>query len=88
MHFFFLCRNYRCFGLGFVPSKRVKWAKVLKDKEVEQFLMHSFIDPEPQKPWLAQKMALRIPYSAQELCLGHLRHGCDSKCKTKIKYKF
>ncbi|XP_058747390.1 pectinesterase 31-like [Vicia villosa] len=56
--------EYRCFGLGFVPSKRVKWAKMLKDKEVDQFLMHSFIDPEPQKPWLAQKMAFRIPYSA------------------------
>jgi len=42
----------------------VKWAKVLKDKEVEEFLMHSFIDPEPQKPWLALRMALRIPYSA------------------------
>ncbi|KAK2365895.1 putative pectinesterase [Trifolium repens] len=56
--------EYRCFGPGFVPSKRVKWARVLKDKEAEQFLMHSFIDPEPQRPWLAQRMALRIPYSA------------------------
>ncbi|WJX65643.1 Pectinesterase 31 [Trifolium repens] len=59
------CFNeYRCFGPGFVPSKRVRWARVLKDKEAEQFLMHSFIDPEPQRPWLAQRMALRIPYSA------------------------
>lgn len=37
------------------------------DKEAEQFLMHGFIDPEPKRPWLAQRMALRIPYSAQKL---------------------
>jgi len=42
----------------------VKWARVLTNKEAEEFLMHSFIDPEPQKPWLAQRMALRIPFSA------------------------
>jgi len=34
------------------------------DEEAEQFLTHPFIDPEPEKPWLAQRMALRIPYSA------------------------
>ncbi|OIW12461.1 hypothetical protein TanjilG_04210 [Lupinus angustifolius] len=56
--------EYRCYGPGWCPSKRVVWARELVYKEAEQFLMHRFIDPEPQRPWLAQKMALRIPYSA------------------------
>ncbi|CAL0317186.1 unnamed protein product [Lupinus luteus] len=56
--------EYRCYGPGWCPSKRVGWARELVDKEAEQFIMHRFIDPEPQRPWLAQKMAFRIPYSA------------------------
>ncbi|GLT56527.1 hypothetical protein SLA2020_295620 [Shorea laevis] len=56
--------EYRCFGPGCCPSKRVTWARELMDEEAEQFLLHSFIDPDPERPWLAQKMALKIPYSA------------------------
>lgn len=56
--------EYRCFGPGSCPSKRVTWARELVDEEAEQFLMHSFIDPDVERPWLAQRMALRIPYSA------------------------
>jgi len=36
----------------------------LPDEEAEQFLTYPFIDPEPEKPWLAQRRALRISYSA------------------------
>lgn len=56
--------NYRCFGPGCCPSQRVTWCRELVDEEAEQFLMHPFIDPEPDRPWLAQRMGLRIPYSA------------------------
>lgn len=56
--------EYRCYGPGSCPSKRVAWARELVDEEAEQFLMHCFIDPDSQRPWLAQRMALRIPYSA------------------------
>jgi len=54
----------RCFGPGWCPSQRVKWARELQAEAAEQFLMHSFIDPESERPWLAQRMALKIPYSA------------------------
>ncbi|KAF7803018.1 pectinesterase 31 [Senna tora] len=56
--------EYRCFGHGCCPSKRVTWARELMDEEAEQFLAHRFIDPDANRPWLAQRMALRIPYSA------------------------
>nr|POE65764.1 pectinesterase 31 [Quercus suber] len=56
--------EYRCYGPGSCPSKRVTWARELIDEEAEQFLMHRFIDPDSQRPWLAQRMAVRIPYSA------------------------
>lgn len=56
--------EYRCFGPGCFPSKRVTWARELMDGEAEQFLAHSFIDPNPQRPWLAQRMATKIPHSA------------------------
>lgn len=59
-----LNQNCRCFGPGSCPSKRVTWCRELIDEESEQFLMHGFIDPDPERPWLAQRMALRIPYSA------------------------
>ncbi|PIN14825.1 Pectinesterase [Handroanthus impetiginosus] len=56
--------EYRCFGPGSCPSKRVEWARELIEEEAEQFLAHGFVDPDPQRPWLAQVMAARIPYSA------------------------
>ncbi|XP_075515052.1 pectinesterase 31 [Primulina tabacum] len=56
--------EYKCFGPGSCPSKRVTWARELIDEEAVQFLAHNFIDPDPQRPWLAQRMAVRIPYSA------------------------
>ncbi|KAJ8543768.1 hypothetical protein K7X08_025386 [Anisodus acutangulus] len=57
--------EYMCFGPSSCPSKRVTWARELMDEEVEQFLMHGFIDPDQQRPWLCQKMTLSIPYSAK-----------------------
>ncbi|KAJ9173257.1 hypothetical protein P3X46_016413 [Hevea brasiliensis] len=56
--------QYRCFGPGSDLSKRVAWAKELKDEEAQQFIVHGFIDPDPEKPWLAQKLTLRMPHSA------------------------
>ncbi|XP_044468680.1 pectinesterase 31 [Mangifera indica] len=56
--------EYRCFGPGSCLTNRVTWARELVDEEADQFLMHNFIDPEPERPWLSQKMAVRIPYSA------------------------
>ncbi|XP_057974234.1 pectinesterase 31 [Malania oleifera] len=56
--------EYRCFGPGSCPSKRVTWARELAAEEAKYFLMHNFIDPDPVRPWLAQRMALKIPYSA------------------------
>ncbi|XP_057736970.1 pectinesterase 31-like isoform X2 [Arachis stenosperma] len=51
--------EYRCFGPGYCRSKRVKWAR----EEAEQFLLHSFIDPEANKPWLAQRMAFKFLFA-------------------------
>ncbi|KAB2064356.1 hypothetical protein ES319_A09G013300v1 [Gossypium barbadense] len=56
--------EYRCFGPGCCQSKRVTWSRELLEEEAEEFLMHGFIDPDPNRPWLAQRMALKIPYSA------------------------
>ncbi|XP_024975108.1 pectinesterase 31-like isoform X2 [Cynara cardunculus var. scolymus] len=56
--------EYRCFGPGSCQERRVTWARELMEEEAEQFLVHSFIDPNPERPWLAQRMALRIPFSA------------------------
>ncbi|PPD87118.1 hypothetical protein GOBAR_DD15953 [Gossypium barbadense] len=56
--------EYRCFGPGCCQSKRVTWCRELLEEEAEEFLMHGFIDPDPNRPWLAQRMALKIPYSA------------------------
>jgi pectinesterase len=36
----------------------------LLDVEAEQFLAHTFIDPDADRPWLLQMMAIRIPASA------------------------
>lgn len=54
----------RCFGPGSCPSKRVTWCRELIDEEAEEFVAHSFIDPDRQRPWLAPRMAIRVPYSA------------------------
>ncbi|KAI3995435.1 hypothetical protein MKX01_006657 [Papaver californicum] len=56
--------EYSCFGPGCCPSKRVNWARELMKDEAQQFLMHQFIDPSWEKPWMAQRMGLKIPYSA------------------------
>ncbi|KAG6398346.1 hypothetical protein SASPL_139804 [Salvia splendens] len=56
--------EYKCFGPGSCPSKRVTWCRELIDEEAEEFVAHSFIDPDRQRPWLAPKMAIRVPYSA------------------------
>ncbi|XP_020988314.1 pectinesterase 31 isoform X2 [Arachis duranensis] len=56
--------EYRCFGPGCSQSRRVTWCRELLDEEAEQFLMHPFIDPDPERPWLAQRMALKVPYTA------------------------
>ncbi|KAL8471627.1 hypothetical protein ACS0TY_029036 [Phlomoides rotata] len=56
--------EYKCSGPGSCSSKRVTWARELMDEEVEQFLAPTFIDPDPQRPWLVHRMAASIPYSA------------------------
>ncbi|XP_048494370.1 pectinesterase 31 isoform X2 [Beta vulgaris subsp. vulgaris] len=56
--------EYRCFGPGSSQSKRVGWARELIDEEAVQFLVHSYVDPDPQRPWLAPRMGIRLPYSA------------------------
>ncbi|KAK9116651.1 hypothetical protein Sjap_015598 [Stephania japonica] len=56
--------EYRCSGPGCNPLKRVTWARELVDDEAEQFLMHYFIDPNPDRPWLSQRMGLKVPFSA------------------------
>ncbi|KAG9153765.1 hypothetical protein Leryth_005888 [Lithospermum erythrorhizon] len=56
--------EYRCSGPGSCPSNRVNWARELLDEEAQQFTMHSFIDPDQHQPWLALRMAVKIPYSA------------------------
>ncbi|XP_058736371.1 pectinesterase 31-like [Vicia villosa] len=56
--------EYRCFGPGCCPTDRVGWCRELIDEESEQFITHPFIDPEPERSWLCQRMGLRIPYSA------------------------
>uniref|UniRef100_A0A0A8XNB2 pectinesterase n=1 Tax=Arundo donax TaxID=35708 RepID=A0A0A8XNB2_ARUDO len=56
--------EYRCSGPGSHPSNRVAWCRQLLDVEAEQFLAHTFIDPDLDRPWLLQMMAIRIPASA------------------------
>ncbi|CAN6283173.1 unnamed protein product [Urochloa humidicola] len=55
--------EYRCSGPGSCSSDRVAWCKQLPDDEAEQFLSHTFIDPDHDKPWLRQMMATRVPTS-------------------------
>ncbi|KAJ1295778.1 hypothetical protein BS78_01G248500 [Paspalum vaginatum] len=54
----------RCSGPGSNLSNRVTWCSQLPDAEAEQFLAHTFIDPELDRPWLLQMMAIRMPASA------------------------
>lgn len=56
--------EYKCIGPGCCPSKRVTWCRELIDEEAYQFIAHSFIDSNPQRPWLLQRMGIRIPCSA------------------------
>lgn len=56
--------EYRCFGPGCCTSRRVAWSRELIDEEADQFLAHSFLDPDPQRSWLLQRMGTRVPYSA------------------------
>nr|GMD83898.1 pectinesterase 31 [Ipomoea batatas]GMD93622.1 pectinesterase 31 [Ipomoea batatas] len=56
--------EYRCFGPGSCPAKRATWGRELLEEEAEEFLLHGFIDPDPERPWLARRMGLRVPYSA------------------------
>ncbi|KAG9456902.1 hypothetical protein H6P81_001410 [Aristolochia fimbriata] len=56
--------EYRCYGPGSRTTSRVMWCRELVDEEVVQFLAHGFIDPDPRRPWLAQRMSVRIPHSA------------------------
>lgn len=56
--------EYRCFGSGSSHSNRVTWCRELIDEECDQFLAHSFIDADPERPWLLQRMAIKIPLSA------------------------
>uniref|UniRef100_A0ACD5ZLW5 Uncharacterized protein n=1 Tax=Avena sativa TaxID=4498 RepID=A0ACD5ZLW5_AVESA len=56
--------EYRCSGPGSRKSNRVAWCRELLDLEAEQFLAHSFVDPDLDRPWLLQMMAIRIPASA------------------------
>ncbi|KAK1321943.1 Pectinesterase 31 [Acorus calamus] len=46
---------------GSLSPLTVTWCRELMDEEAEHFLCHYFIDPNPERPWLAQKMALKIP---------------------------
>lgn len=55
--------EYRCFGPGSNPSNRATWSRELLAEEAEEFVSHRFIDPDPQRPWLAQTIAGRIPFS-------------------------
>ncbi|ONK65281.1 uncharacterized protein A4U43_C07F35520 [Asparagus officinalis] len=56
--------EYKCSGPGSCLTRRVAWCRELVDVEAEQFLAHQFIDPEPARCWLAQRMAIKIPLSA------------------------
>lgn len=56
--------EYKCFGPGSDTSKRVKWAKQLKDNEIAQYVSQSFIDPDDDKAWLVNKISLKLPVTA------------------------
>ncbi|KAJ8620128.1 hypothetical protein MRB53_028657 [Persea americana] len=56
--------EFRCSGQGSCLSKRVHWSRELVDEEADQFLLHDFIDPDIQRPWLCQRMGIKVPYSA------------------------
>ncbi|GLJ51089.1 hypothetical protein SUGI_1087580 [Cryptomeria japonica] len=56
--------EYRCSGPGSDPSKRVHWARQLMDDEAAQFVAHYFVDPDQQRPWLKNKLSIKLPFSA------------------------
>ncbi|CAH8384955.1 unnamed protein product [Eruca vesicaria subsp. sativa] len=56
--------EYKCFGPGSCLSERVTWSRELKDDEVENFLDHSFVDPDEDRPWLCPRTGGRTPCSA------------------------
>ncbi|XP_078427554.1 pectin methylesterase 31 [Wolffia australiana] len=55
--------QFRCSGPGSDHGGRVPWCRELEEQEAKQLLLHSFIDPDPAKPWLVQRMSTRIPLS-------------------------
>ncbi|KAE8699681.1 Pectinesterase 31 [Hibiscus syriacus] len=56
--------EFRCFGPGAHRNERVAWSKELNNEEAEVFLVHKFIDTDPEHSWLAQRMGHRIPVNA------------------------
>ncbi|GMI67030.1 A. THALIANA PECTIN METHYLESTERASE 31, pectin methylesterase 31 [Hibiscus trionum] len=56
--------EFKCFGPGAHRNERVAWSKELNDQEAEEFLVHKFIDTDPNNSWLAQKMGHRVPVNA------------------------
>lgn len=56
--------EFRCFGPGSDCSGRVKWGRQLNDGEIEQYVTQSFIDPNPDKAWLAHDLPIKLPLSA------------------------
>ncbi|MCO5588018.1 hypothetical protein L7F22_041972 [Adiantum nelumboides] len=59
--------EYRCWGPGCDLSKRVPWAKQLRDEDAEQFLSCSFIDQ--NRSWLttaspSQDSSVPLPFTA------------------------
>ncbi|CAA6658732.1 unnamed protein product [Spirodela intermedia] len=55
--------EFRCSGPGSCQNERVPWCRELDEEEAEQLLMHTFIDPDNENPWLAQRMSTKIPLS-------------------------
>ncbi|KAE8721228.1 Pectinesterase 31 [Hibiscus syriacus] len=58
--------EFRCFGPGAHRNERVAWSKELNNEEAEVFLVHKFIDADPEHSWLAQRMGHRIPRRERE----------------------
>lgn len=52
--------EYRCYGPGSGTSKRVTWAKQMKDEEIGQFISLSFVDV--QSNWLSTAKIAEVPF--------------------------
>ena len=50
----------RCSGPGSNQSKRVSWAKQLRDDDIKQLLSWRFIDP--QQSWLGNAGVQQVPF--------------------------